>query len=125
MPAPGRGVNLAFTIVEPQEVVCQALLTGTTGVRGYTVTTAGISSLILTRRYTPTWARMLAIYGIWLALISLLALFIKRTETLSVTLIPVPEGTNIILAGVASREMIGRLDAVLDGMPVVTPGADG
>jgi hypothetical protein len=124
MSAAGRGINTAIAVAESQEAVCEALLAGSTGIRGYTVTTAGISSLTLTRRYLPTWALMLAIYGVWLALLSLLALFIKRTETLSVTLLPMPGGTKVVLAGVASREMIDRLGVVLDKMPELARGLD-
>lgn len=117
MPIRGRIVNLTLEVGQTQEEICEALLAGTCGVHGYTVTTAGTASLVLTRRYTPTWARLVAIYGLFLFLVSLLAFLIKTTEAISVTIVPVEGGSRVIFSGVGSPEMFGRLAAVMDPMP--------
>ena len=56
------------------------------------LTAAGPHTLILTRRYTPTWAIVVGIIGILFFLIGLLAFFVKQTETLTVTVTPLLRG---------------------------------
>jgi len=121
MPAPGLTVRVTVEVAESQEAVCQALVAAACRIPGYTVATAGPGSLVLARRYTPTWARLAAFWGVIFFLLSLLALLIKRTEVLSVTVVAVDGGSRVVCDGVASREMLRQLDAVIDLIPPLMP----
>lgn len=96
-------------------------LLGTAGVPGYTVTTAGTGSMVLTRKYIPTWAIVVAIIGLLLFLLGILALLFKETETLAITLVPEGDCTKVTISGVGSQEMLARISAVLRSMPVLDP----
>jgi hypothetical protein len=103
----------------------QTLVAATSGVPEYQLTAVGAGSLVLTRRYNPTWAIVVAVLGAFFLLIGLLALLYKETEVLTVTLTPVDGGTAVTVSGRASAEMFGRLNAVLAGsQPLGTPAPD-
>ncbi len=81
------------------------------------MTSVGGNTLILSRRYIPTWAIVVAAIGAVFLLIGLLFLFVKETETVTVTLAEREDMTRISISGVATRSMIARPDAVLAALP--------
>jgi Uncharacterised protein family UPF0547 len=105
MASAGLNYNQSVSVANRPETVSQAIISGTTGVPGYTVTTAGVGSLVLTRRYVPTWAIVVAVIGFLLFFIGLLALLFKETETLTITLVPVNGGTRVTISGIGSQDM--------------------
>lgn len=125
MASTGQNFNETVFVAVAPDTVSQALVSSTTNVPGYSVTTAGTGSLVLTRRYTPTWAVAVAVIGVFLALIGLLALLVKTTETLSVTLVPVPGGTRVTTSGTGSAEMLTRLTSAISALPALAPPAAG
>ncbi len=84
------------------------------------MTSAGGNTLILTRRYTPTWAIVLAIVGLLLFFVGLLLLLVKETETVTIALTETEVGTRVSISGVATQSMVARLNTVLLAMPQVT-----
>jgi hypothetical protein len=115
---PPRGQTYIGTDVVPAalENVVQAFLSGTAGTTDYTATLAGSNTIILTRRYVPSWAVTVGILGALFFLVGLLAFLYKETETLTVTLAGVPDGTRVTISGLASVEMVFRLRGVLAGL---------
>ena len=120
MAAPGQVYNQTVTVAEPPDSVIQRFVTATAGTSGYTMNTAGSNSLILTRKYTPTWAVVAAVLGAILFLIGLLALLVKNTESLTITLASTGEGTRVNISGVATPEMIARLNGALAGVQALS-----
>jgi hypothetical protein len=125
MASSGRNFNQIMLVAKTPDEVSQAVLSGTAGVSGYTVTTAGTGSVILTRKYIPTWAVVVAIIGLLFFLLGLLALLFKETDVLSVTLVPEKGGTKVTVSGVASHEMLLRIGACLNAMPLLDADAPG
>lgn len=61
----------------------------------------------------------MAIVGALLFLIGLLALLVKNTESLTIALAEVEGGTRVTISGVATPEMIARLNGVISGAKAV------
>jgi hypothetical protein len=124
MAAPGSNFNTTVEIAASPDTVAQTLIAAASGDPKYSVTSAGSGSIILTRRYTPAWAIVVAIIGLLIFLIGLLALLVKTTETLTLTVAPVEGGSRVTTSGVATAEMAARITAALNGMPALgAPGA--
>jgi hypothetical protein len=121
MAAPGQNFNQTIFVSEQPEAVSQALIASASGVPGYTLNTAGTGSIVLTRKFTPTWAIVVAVLGILVFLVGLLALLVKETETLTVTLTPVEGGTRVAVSGVATHDMMTRIGAAFHTMPALAP----
>jgi hypothetical protein len=119
MAAPGQNFNQSVLIAETPEAVSQALIASSSGVVGYSVNTAGTGSIVLTRKYTPTWAIVVGVIGLLIFLIGILALLYKNTETLTITLAPQEGGTRVVVSGLATPEMITRIGAALSAMPAL------
>ena len=115
-----KGLSFVRTAIvdDDPEVVIQRFLTVTAGTPEYTVASAGSGSVVLTRRYTPTWAIVVAVVGVLLFLIGLLALLVKQTETLTITAVASPEGTRVAISGVASAALATRLNAAMSTVGV-------
>jgi len=99
------------------------MTTAAATVPDYTVTLAGPNTLVLTRRYLPSWAVIVGVLGLLLFLIGLLAFLIRSTETLTITFTPVEGGTRVDVSGLVSQEMDVRLTAVLGGASIPAPEA--
>lgn len=112
MASPGQPFNQTVVVDSSPEEVIQRLLGSTAGTRDYTFNMAGPNSLVVTRKYIPQWAVIVAIIGVFLFLIGLLALLYKETEVLTVTAAEGPEGTKITMNGMATAELVSRLNAV-------------
>jgi rubredoxin len=123
MAAPGTPFNAISAVAETPENVSQTLVAATAADTAYTVSAAGTGSIILTRRYIPTWAIVVAIVGLFIALLGLLALLYKDTETLTITITPAAGGSRIAISGVATTEMSARITAAINAMPALE-GAD-
>jgi hypothetical protein len=117
--APGTPFNATSSVAETPENVSQTLVAATAADPAYTVTSAGTGSIILTRRFIPTWAIVVAIVGLFIALLGLLALLYKDTETLTITITPDGSGSRIAISGVATREMAARITASINAMPAL------
>jgi len=113
----GQNILKVRVVVERPDVVLQNLATAAAAEQGYQVTSVGGNTLILSRRYIPTWAIVVAAIGAVFLLIGLLFLFVKETETVTVTLAEREDMTRISISGVATRSMIARPDAVLAALP--------
>lgn len=106
---------------QPADLVMQQFVSATAGASGYTVNQAG-NTLILSRKYTPTWAIVLAVLGALLFLVGLVFLLVKNTETLTISLAQNPTGgTRVSISGQANADLVGRLNAVLSSLPAEAP----
>ena len=99
MAAPGTAFDSTSAVAEMPENVSQTLVAATAADPGYTISAAGTGSIILTRKYIPTWAIVVAIVGLFIALLGLLALLYRDTETLTVTITPTDGGSRIAISG--------------------------
>lgn len=109
----GQGFNRSTVLPRAPEELMRELLGAVSGAAGYTVTTGGGNSLILTRKYTPTWAVIGGVAGLLFLLLGALLFLVKETETLTITLRPVPGGTELTAAGLATPDLIARITAVV------------
>lgn len=116
MAASGQNFEGVVTVGDPPETVSQSLIGVAAGLSEYTIATAGERSIVFTRRYTPNWAIVVAIVGTFLFVIGLLLLLYKDTETLTIGLAPVEGGTRVAISGIATSEMITRINAALTSM---------
>lgn len=98
----------------------QSFVTAAAGTNGYTLNTAGPNALILTRKFLPTWAIVVAIIGAFFFLLGLLFLLVRTTETLTVTLGEADGGTRVTISGLATPEMMARLNAVIGGTKTIS-----
>jgi hypothetical protein len=119
MAAPGQNFNQTSLVAETPEAVSQTLVAAASNVPQYTVNMAGAGSLVLTRRYTPTWAIVVAVLGVIFYHIGPLALLVKNTETITVTLMAEEGGTRVTISGIGSHEMLTRIASALSAMPAL------
>ena len=112
----GTSYFQTVAVTQQPEQVVQQLAAATAGASGYTVSSAGATTLILTRKYTPTWAIVVAIIGLLFFLVGLLALLVKTTETLTIAAAATGDGTQITISGAATAEMASRLNAAISGL---------
>jgi hypothetical protein len=103
----------------------ERVVTGTAGVPGFTIAMAGPRSLLLTRRFIPGYAIFLAAVGFLLFLVGLLALLIKETETLSVSIAGASDGsaTRVSISGVIDQQMSLRINSVLVSLTPAKPSS--
>jgi hypothetical protein len=123
MAARGEAFLRSATSSFDQDEVMQRFVAGTAGSRDYTVSPAGSGTLILTRRYIPTWAIIVAVLGAIFFLIGLIALFFRETETVTVTIRPTPTGSDIAVTGTANDSMAGRLNGVFVALQQPIPAS--
>jgi hypothetical protein len=107
--------NSVITRLLPQQAT-QTLVAGVSGTRGYTAETAGTSTVILSRRYTPVWAIVLGVLTLPVFLIGLAFFFVKNSETLMVDVSTTELGTSVSASGIASADMAERLNNILDSL---------
>ncbi len=115
----GQNFNQKLVVAASPNEVSLNVLASTAGVRGYTATMAGPGSIALTRKVTPTWAKIIAIIFFP---IGFLALLDKQPEVTMVTITPVAGGSRVTVSGLGSLEMFSRLTGALKSLPAV--GAD-
>lgn len=114
--AAGTTLYQSMEVRESPDSVMQSYIAAASGVSGYTMNAAG-TSLIFTRKYLPTWAIVVAVLGALLFLIGLLALLVRTTETLTITLAATPTGgTKVSISGLATAEMASKISAVSNSL---------
>jgi protein-S-isoprenylcysteine O-methyltransferase Ste14 len=116
MAAAGTNYKRSITTRVEPDAATHALVTSATGARGYKVTVVDHDTVLLTRRYVPTWAVVLGVATLIFMLLGLVAFLIKNTETVTVSVSATQEGTDVMASGVASAEMAERLNDVLEGL---------
>jgi hypothetical protein len=117
MPLAGQNHTAVLTTALPPDEVIPTLLAGLTGATECTVTLAGPSTVVVTRRYTPTWLLFIGACALFFFLLGLLVLLIKNTETLTITVVKEKRGSRLTVSGVASRDVLNRLSGVTVGLP--------
>lgn len=120
----GTGENFDQThlIAERPELVTRALVESASGVPRYKLDTPTLGTIVLTRRYRPTWTIIVAVLGLFLFFLGPLALLYKRAETLTISLTGIDGGTQVSITGVASPEMTIRLALAVRAMPTLDEG---
>ena len=119
MPASGQNFNQSIFVDEGRDSISQKLISGANGISDYTITTAGVGSLILSRKYRPTWAIVVSVLGLLFFLIGVLGLLYTVTEVLTITLATERGGTRIVVSGVGSQEMLERITGILGSFPAL------
>jgi hypothetical protein len=125
--AAGVNFNQTAAFGAPPDAVIQALVAGTMGQAEYTTMVVGPGTVVLTRKYRPTWALVVFIVGLVLFLAGLLALLVTNTETLTINVLPVEGGgSRVTVSGVGSLPMLHQVAAILNAMPdLAAPGPGG
>ena len=81
---------------------------------GYEVRQVTANSLHITRRYVPVWAIIVAIVGAFFLLIGLVALLVRETEVLTVTVYQQEEGSYLDFSGVAAPAVSTSVNLAID-----------
>jgi hypothetical protein len=117
----GTGENFDQThlVATRPEAVSRALVESASGVPRYKLDTPEPGTIVLTRRYRPTWTIIVAVVGFFLFFLGPLALLYKRTETLTISLTGIEGGTQVSITGAASPEMLMRIAVAVRAMPVL------
>ena len=112
-----QGFQIAQTVDVPLplEQVKQNLFAASQG-EDTSVYIAG-NTLMISRKYLPTWALVVAIVGVLLFLLGLLALLIRDTETAYLQLGVLPDGgTRVVASGTLLPEAWTRISMTLESM---------
>jgi hypothetical protein len=118
----GQSFNQRVAIARPPEVVMRDFVTAVSGVSGYSLTTTGPGTIMVSRKYWPWWVIIGTAIGVWFFLIGLLLLLIRETESLTILLRPIPGGTDVQINGAATSEMATRLTMVMtSNQPMSSP----
>jgi hypothetical protein len=132
VPMSGSGQPFSYSVLVPAPPtgVMQSLLSlppGGNYFDGYEVRQVTGNSLHVTRRYVPTWAIVVAIVGAWFFLIGLLALLVRETEVLTVTVYEQDEGSYLDFSGAAAPRVATAvnlaIDRLLNGVAMTPPAA--
>jgi len=109
----GVGFNTNFTSVKSIEEVHSTFISGITGVDGCTISMAGANSIIITRKYMPTWALIVGILGLLCFLLGALAFLYRETETCTIQLIKTNNGVSGSITGVVSENLKQRISSII------------
>jgi hypothetical protein len=116
--------NATLQLDEPADVV-QARIDATLRssiVRKDTTVNSQPGSIVVIRRYTPGWAIVLGILGLFLFLLGLLFFLVKNTQSLTISISSRAEGGCTVMAsGEAEEWVIRNVQAAFAGTsPVVS-----
>jgi hypothetical protein len=104
--------TMLSTAASPDEVT-QSVLSGLNGAAGYSMNMAGANTVMLTRRFNPSWV-------IWVCVIffpiGLFALLCKETESLTVNVAKADHGAKVIVSGTATPELASRLHSIVTAL---------
>lgn len=130
MPGSGQPFHYAILVPAPPAAAMQTFLTLPSSGNyfdGYEVRQVTGSSLHITRRHVPTWAIVVAIAGSLFFLIGLVALLVRETEVLIVTVSEQEEGSYLDFSGIATPRITTTvnltIDRLLNGMTASPPMA--
>lgn len=130
MSGSGRPFHYSVLVPAPPALAMQTFLTlPSTGnyFDGYEVRQVTGSSVHITRRYVPVWAIAVAIAGSLFFLIGLIALLVRETEVLIVTVAQQDEGSYLDFSGTATPAITTTvnlaIDRLLNGVPAAPPMA--
>ena len=109
------GNPFSANVVVPRDAqsVMQVVAASANGVANCQVSTIGAGTIVITRKFVSTGMGCLIVLFFPIGLLLLLA---KKTEVLTVNLIPVSGGTRVDVSGVGSLELVSRLSAGLSGL---------
>ena len=124
---PPRPFAQTVVLNGPPEAVRQQLHMAASGVQGYTIVHTEPNSMLLQRRFIPTWAMIAAGIGFFFFFLGLLFLLARATEAIEIRVGPEAGslGTRVGLSGVADSQMIAVLQGVLLGGSPVFSGQGG
>jgi hypothetical protein len=84
---------------------------------GYRAVRVAPNSVMLERRYIPTWAIVVGIVGLLFFLLGVLLFFVRKTETLTVTAERDNGGSRVTFYGTATPLLIQGLSHAISGQP--------
>lgn len=114
--APGQSYMQTAEVDGTPEEVVQRFVRVVVGMPGYSFNAAEPNSLVVSRRYVPTWAIVVAVVGfLFIFVFALPALLVKNTETLTITATSTDTGSKVQINGVAKPELVARLNTVIVG----------
>ncbi|MCL2746066.1 MAG: hypothetical protein FWE48_03115 [Coriobacteriia bacterium] len=116
--AMGKGVTLAGQVKVTNDIdeVRQILLGSLSVINGSDIQLAGENTMIVNRRYIPTWAIVVAVIGFFFFFIGLLVLLYRENETCTIQLRAVEGGTIVTISGTGDSVVGERLNAALSSL---------
>jgi len=116
--AMGKGVTLAgqVKVINDIDEVRQILLGSLSVINGSDIQLAGENTMIVNRRYIPTWAIVVAVIGFFFFFIGLLVLLYRENETCTIQLRAVEGGTIVTISGTGDSVVGERLNAALSSL---------
>jgi hypothetical protein len=119
MSSPGQPFTYSVLVPTSPAGIMQSMLSLPAGGNyfdGYEVRQVTWNSFHVTRRYVPVWAIVVAIAGAVIFLIGLLALLVRETEVLTVTVYEQDEGSYLDFSGVAAPRIAAAMNRAIDGL---------
>jgi len=112
MASAGSSFHHTALVSTPLGETTELLITKLSSARGYTVS-ATEGSLLLKRRYVPNWALLVALVGVFVFFLGLLALFVREEESATILLAAHNGGSRVIITGMVNDEMREKLLSTL------------
>jgi hypothetical protein len=117
--SPGQNYNANFLTHRKISEVNQYYVASLAGSQGYTLMPVGNQTLILTRKYLPNWAIVVAIVGALFFLVGLLILLYRKTEVATIQFRETDDGfTEIVINGIVSDEVSTRLSLISSNLNI-------
>lgn len=82
------------------------------------------SVIVVRRKYTPGWAKVVGVVGLLFFLLGALFFLVKKTESLTISFVARGAGCSVTLAGETSDWMAARIQAAIAGTAKPTPPVD-
>lgn len=114
--AAGAGLNVPYRHLDlPAEVFLAQVIAGVGAIKGVRVERPGPNNVTIHHRYTPGWAVVFGILGLFLFLLGALLFFIKRTDTVSVIAADDASGCNVTVSGKGPIQVAQVLGLLVNG----------
>ena len=117
----GSPIHLVVVASAPTAEVENFLLKSLSGLPEYKVSSDGFGSILLKRRYMPTWAIIVAIAALVIFFVGLLALLVRDNENATIMFSDADSGTRVTVTGTVSEEMRKRLSVCISQLTAQWP----
>jgi hypothetical protein len=111
----GQSFNQELQVAGDPENIAIVIAQAFNGQEGFTVFRPTPTKIIVTRKYTPTVVKVVAIVGfLFVFFFSLLALLYKVSEQLVIDIYPSPSGSKVVITGVGTTEAVSLVSSSLN-----------
>ena len=111
----GAYINYEIVSSRSTNELQRRVVASISGMKNTTLSTIGDDSIVVTRRFIPSWAIVVAVISAFLFWPGMLVLFAKDNESLNVQLVKNTHGSTILVSGVASKEISDKISLAIQG----------